>query len=575
MFNRWHDVAYWGLMLVACAVFYWMNVLTPFKEDDMLHSMVIGDLTPINSVSDLLHCWWNKYLITNGRSSDMVAELFCGLLGKPLFNVLNTLMFGLLAHVVSLLATHRRSLLAQGMLYACIGTCYPVPGETMLWLAGSCNYLWTITASLWFLYYLLYHPSKRMGWGKSILFFLGAMLAGAGNEATSFGLLAGMVLYYAFNRRQIDRTVIVGMAGYLLGVLCIVASPAAWERAMGGGIVTDLPVQDLLVSRLYILAEKTMRFLVPLAAIAVGIAVLAWKGFKTLKTSVWPYIFIMIVLVLAVLGLNAERPYAGLATVSLIVTIIAADALTSRYRLLRAAVVAACLALSAFTFGKGIKSLTEYQAIEAEVLDEVKQAPSQALLRERPFSVYNRFLYPLKFKSDWYFTNEYIWRAYFDKENIQFVSDSVYTRFNEGRLLDGAMAMPFVSDQPATAGELVAFPDQDYMLLTLRTDTLPTAYQVGTAYRSDTDQSLSASEETYRRQHAINTTSDPFGYYPLRYEGQVLMVLPLMGNEVTSMQLLLDYAGDKVLMLHRQGPNPADAGASINQNANQTALNNG
>ena len=113
------------------------------------------------------------------------------------------------------------------------------------------------------------------------------------------------------------------------------------------------------------------------------------------------------------------------------------------------------------------------------------------------------------------------------------------------------------------------------MLLTLRTDTLPTAYQVGTAYRSDTDQSLSASEETYRRQHAINTTSDPFGYYPLRYEGQVLMVLPLMGNEVTSMQLLLDYAGDKVLMLHRQGPNPADAGASINQNTNQTALNNG
>jgi hypothetical protein len=213
VFNRWHDVAYWGLMLVACAVFYWMNVLTPFKEDDMLHSMVIGDLTPINSVSDLLHCWWNKYLITNGRSSDMVAELFCGLLGKPLFNVLNTLMFGLLAHVVSLLATHRRSLLAQGLLYACIGTCYPVPGETMLWLAGSCNYLWTITASLWFLYYLLHHPSKRMGWGKSILFFLGAMLAGAGNEATSFGLLAGMVLYYAFNRRQIDRTVIVGMAG--------------------------------------------------------------------------------------------------------------------------------------------------------------------------------------------------------------------------------------------------------------------------------------------------------------------------------------------------------------------------
>lgn len=551
-------------MLVACAVFYWMNVLTPFKEDDMLHSMIIGDLTPINSLNDLLHCWWNKFFITNGRSSDMVAEAFCGLLGKPLFNVCNTLIFGLLIHVVSLLATRRRSLLAQGMLYACMGTCYPVPGETMLWLAGSCNYLWTITGSLWFLYFLLHHPSERLGWGKSLLLLLGAMLVGAGNEATSFGLLAGMVLYYAFNRRQIDRTVIVGMAGYLLGVLCIVASPAAWERAMDGGIVTDLPFSELLASRLYILVEKMARFLVPLAAIVVGIAGLAWKGFKTLKTSVWPYIFIMVTLVLAVLGLNATRPYAFFATVSLIITIIAADTLTQRYRLLRIIAIVACLALSLFTFGRGVKSLYEYQAIETEILDEVKHAPSQAILCERPFSIYNRFLYPLTFQSDWYFTNEYIWRAYFEKENIQFVSDSVYTRFNEGRLLEGAISMPFVSDRPAVAGDLVAFPDQDYMLLTLNTDTLPTAYQVGTAYRSVTDQSLSDSEVAYRQQHAINTSSDPFGYYPLRYEGQVLMVLPLVKDEVTSMLLLLDYAGNELLMLHRQGPNPVSV-KDINQ----------
>jgi hypothetical protein len=98
----------------------------------------------------------------------------------------------------------------------------------------------------------------------------------------------------------------------------------------------------------------------------------------------------------------------------------------------------------------------------------------------------------------------------------------------------------------------------------LNTDTLPTAYQVGTAYRSDTDQSLSDSEVVYRQQHAINTSSDPFGYYPLRYEGQVLMVLPLVKDEVTSMLLLLDYAGNELLMLHRQGSNPVSV-KDINQ----------
>lgn len=556
MADRWHDIAYWTLLAVACAVFYWMNVLTPLKEDDLLHSLVIGDLTHVNSLGDLLHSYHNKFFITNGRTSDMVAELFCGLLGKPLFNVCNALMFGLLAHVVSLLATGRRSLLAQSLLYACIGTCYPVPGETLLWLAGSCNYLWTITGSLWLLYYLLHHSNTRLGWPKALLLLLGAMLAGAGNEAMSFGLLAGMVLYFAFNRRLIDRTVVVGLTGYLLGVLLIVASPAAWERASGGGIAVDMPLADLLMSRCYIVAEKMARFVVPVLAVAVGIAVLVWrgKGLKTLKKSVWPYVFVMLTLVLLVLGLMPKRPYAPLATVSLIICTIAADTLLRRWIPLRAIAIALCLLVSGITFGHGIKELKIYKVDEERMVSEIRSASGQAILHENPCAGSSRFLYPLPMESDHFFTNEYIWRAYFDKENIQFVSDSVYIRFHEGRLLDGAIEMPFKTDRPDVGGSVVAFPDQDYMLLTLLTDTLPTAYQVGTSYRNE---DLTAYDQAYRRKHAIASATDPFGYYPLRYGDKVVMVLPLWGDEVSRAELLLDYAGDERLMLYREAPNPA------------------
>ena len=34
------------------------------------------------------------------------------------------------------------------------------------------------------------------------------------------------------------------------------------------------------------------------------------------------------------------------------------------------------------------------------------------------------------------------------------------------------------------------------------------------------------------------------------------MVLPLMDNDVSSMMLLLDYAGEELLMLYREAPNP-------------------
>lgn len=553
--EKWHDVAYWGLLIVAGAVFLVMNFLTPLKEDDMLHSMVIGDLTHINSLGDLLHCYKNKFLITNGRLSDMIAELFCGLLGKPLFNVVNTLVFVLLAHVVSLLATGRRSLLAQAMLYACIGTCFPVPGETMLWLAGSCNYLWSTTASLWVLYYLLNHDKARLGWGKSVLLLLGAMLAGWCNEAMSFGFVGGMVLYYLFNREKIDRTVVVGMTGYILGVLLIMASPAGWARA-AGGVAVDMPLADLLQSRIHILGEKMIRFIVPAAAVAIGIATLCWKGAKTLTSSVWPYLLVMLMLLFFILGWVPKRPYAALVTVSLIVTVIAADYLLRSPQWLRAVAVIGCLALSAMTFGRGVMVLRAYKAVDDRVVNEIRSANGQAVLRENPFTRYNRFLYPLPMQSDRFFQNEYTWRAYFNKENIQFVSDSVYDRFHSGRLLDGAVEMPFTSDKPALTGRVVAFPDQDYMILPLNLDTLPTAYQVGTAFRNEAIDALSEDEKDLRKKYALKTSSDPFGYYPLRVDGKVVMVLPLAGNGITSMELLLDYAGDQRVTLFRQAPNP-------------------
>ncbi len=525
----------------------------------MVHSLVSGEWTHMQSFGDFLRSCWNKYFVLNGRTSDMMAELYCGLLGKPFFNVCNTMVFGLLAHVVSLLSTGRRSLLAQSMFYACVATCYPVPGETMLWLAGSCNYMWSITASLWLLYYLLHHNASRVRWIKLILLFMGAFLAGASNEAMSFAFLAGVACYYFFNHKLIDRSVITVMVGYLLGVVFLLLSPGIWQRASSGGIVVDMSFADLVFSRLFIVWEKMLLHKIPLAAIVIGIASLFIKGVKSLKGNLWTYLLMMMLFLLLTFGQNHERPYAPFVTVALVITIMAVDWVLKRWTwILRAAIIVACLAVSAYSFARGIRVLQDYKEYDQRVVNEIRSATSQAILRECPYKGYSRFLYPLPMKSDWFFPNEYTWRAFFDKENVQFVSDSVYERFNTGRLLDGAVEMPFTSDRPTVMDKLVAFADQDYMIMMLNLDTLPTAYQVGMAYWNDTTQALSEQEQTYRRQHALKTTSDPFGYYPLRYEDKVVMVLPLMDNRVERMKLLLDYAGDETIIVSRVGANPAE-----------------
>ena len=233
---RWLGVAdqalYWALMLAGCAVIMVMNYYTTLKEDDLLHATVYGtDGEPIRNLLDVLRSWWYHYLGHDGRAANLPDFLFNGLLGKSAFNVCNTLVFGVMAHMISRLSTGRNSAAVLAMLFAYITAAWPVPGETLLWLAGSCNYLWTITASLLFIAYLLWHRNTRPGWLQAIVVVLLSMLAGAANEGTTIGVGAGLVLYYLVRRDRIDRAVVLAMAGYLLGIVWLLSSPGAWGRA--------------------------------------------------------------------------------------------------------------------------------------------------------------------------------------------------------------------------------------------------------------------------------------------------------------------------------------------------------
>ena len=519
--NRWHDAAYWGVMLLACAVFYWMNWLTLYKEDDMGFAL-IGRLT---SVREVLLSQWNHFLTANGRFSDLLATLFCAFLGKSLFNVLNTLVFGLMAHLVSLLSTGRRSLLALTAFLACVGCCFPVPGQTLLFVAGSCNYMWAVTASLLLVYYLMRQPEGPLGWGRAVLLVLGAFVAGNFNEGTSFGFFGGMVLYYMCNRDRWNRRVLLALAGYLAGILLIVASPGAWGRAAQGDIILNLGFTDMVLTRCHVFGEKVWRFVTPLTAVVAGVVALVWRGWPTAKRSVWPYVFLCLSLVMFGLGIAQDRAYASLTTVGLIITVAVLDrALKNRW--LRLALVTGFLLLAGATMAHGVKSLRDYKAFEDDIKRELAAAPRHAVLHERRFSGNGRFVTPLYFVSSEFFVREDIYCAFYDKDNVQFVSDSVYTRYHSGRLLDGARALPFASDRPDVVDSVLSLPGQPYMVALLHTDTIPFSSQLA-------------------RYHTATPTGGSrdgayHGCYPLQYRGRCLLVLDVPDSTVTSIDFPID-----------------------------------
>ena len=356
--GRWHDVAYWGLLLVACAVFYWMNVLTPYKEDDMGFTLIDGVWTRVNSLADAWQSYCNHLANTNRRLADIIPTLFAGLLGKGAFNVCNTLIFGLLAHLLSLLCVHRRSVTVLAMFFAVVGTCYPVPGETMLWMAGSANYMWAVTLSLGIIYFLERHHNQSLGLGQGTLLLLGAIVAGGFNEATSFGFFAGLVLYYIFNHRQLDRRAVIVLAGYLIGILLIASSPAAWSRAAEEGIILGKSINQLFTSRWHIFIEKSWRFYLPIGALLVGIIALIMKRGRNVRKNVWTYVFLGLTLVMFMLGILHERAYFPWITVAFIILAIGVDYILSQALWLRLAVILISGVLAVFTFGRGIKVAT-------------------------------------------------------------------------------------------------------------------------------------------------------------------------------------------------------------------------
>ena len=70
-----HDIGYWVLLLLACAVFFAMNVLTTLKEDDLAYSLIEGEWTHMQSLADFFRSHYCHYLTVNGRTSDIVSQI--------------------------------------------------------------------------------------------------------------------------------------------------------------------------------------------------------------------------------------------------------------------------------------------------------------------------------------------------------------------------------------------------------------------------------------------------------------------------------------------------------------------
>lgn len=537
--KQWGDIAYWVLLVAGCGLFFLMNIYTTPKEDDFFHSFIGGgSARPIDSLLDVLRSWV-EYYEYDARTANLISFTFNGILGKTVFNVFNTLVFGLMAHLISRWATHRNSVMALVMLFTYMVTAMPVPGETLLWVTGSFNYLWVFTASLLFITYLLKHRDPRPGWLQGIAVVVLSLLAGGINEGTTFGVFGGLVLYFLFNRDKVDRAVALAMTGYLLGVLLLLTCPGAWERAVLE-VSHDTGITHLLAERARLIMRVSWHYVTPLAAVGIGIVALVKCGFKkTLLSTPFPLVFLVLLAFVTVVGKDQQRLYFSMTMYGFILVVTGLNWLCDRFECLRLAVVVAGLAICVKCYPGNIAMMKSYQGFFNGIEAEITQSPDrQVILKKRFFEGYSRFIKYFNFDSwNTFIRGETLCHQY-DKDNIQFVTDSIYDRYHSNRLLDRAMPMPFAAQDCPEVEAVLAMSIQGYMAVKMRQDTVSYTYQFAQAYKAD------------------GTPLPTVSYFPIVYQGHEYFIFPMIENNVDKIVFTpFEFDGEPVT-LTRTASNP-------------------
>lgn len=223
------------------------NFFTPYMSDDLWY-----DLGVMKSLPTLLSDSANAYMTWGGRSvADFLLRLsFC--FSKGVFNVVNSLLFIALSLLIYLNIEGRRKndILVYGYVMIFMWLFTVSFDQTILWVSGACNYLWTgvIIMSFVTLYrvkiwgYGLIEAEEKGPFEANLqsaknyillcigIFFLG-LLAGWCNENTSGGALLLVLSFIWLDKRRPVIWELCGMIGCVIGILIMISAPGVRARA--------------------------------------------------------------------------------------------------------------------------------------------------------------------------------------------------------------------------------------------------------------------------------------------------------------------------------------------------------
>ena len=302
-----------GTVLLSFLMIFIYNFLTPYYTDDYAYALEVQEA---RSLWDLIKQQYAEYMYHNCRVIGQFNLRVFLTMDKWVFNIANSVMF--VALVLLIYASVKRKkkhdifvlLLSLAFVWR-----YSVRfGETMLWLCGSCNYLWGSVIMIGFLVWYRHQLERTGNTMKhpvltAIIGFVFGLAAGWCNENTSGGIFLAWIFFtwiYLMNRNAdtmegdsreswltrlktgMQAYMITSGAGVACGLLAMVLCPGIRSRVDD----TDETFTGLakLLSRFYkitVSIEELFGEVLILLLIAIVILVLQkkWKSWKAVVSN--------------------------------------------------------------------------------------------------------------------------------------------------------------------------------------------------------------------------------------------------------------------------------------------------
>lgn len=243
-FLKTENLVFILLIILTFGMILFYNLLTPYFSDDIFSRTEVRDF---NSLWDFIVLQYDMYLTYNPRVVGQFFKSLFSAFDKTVFNIFNSVVFIALVYMIYVNISfplkglsrriHRNPVL---YLFSFIFLwLYAVDfGETILWLSGAANYLWTsavILGCITFYRYQLASEKQDKKYLAAVFCFILGLIGGWCNENTSGGMFVVifmLTLIKLVNDKafKLKAYMVTAHLGTMAGFAGILLSPGAYKR---------------------------------------------------------------------------------------------------------------------------------------------------------------------------------------------------------------------------------------------------------------------------------------------------------------------------------------------------------